>query len=132
MAMPWDLEDWLTEIGDRVVRKIAVSGLDSLTPKEQLIYEVWAFDTDTRNGGVSHYFGNRGIAQWKSMRAASQPWVVPRLNKFMDDVDKLISQGSDPEVIARRASPPIEEVYWSSHQSGIVEELRGLGVSRLR
>ena len=53
MAMPWDLEDWLTEIGDRVVRKMAASGPETLTPQERLIYEVWIFDTETRNCGVS-------------------------------------------------------------------------------
>lgn len=126
MSMPWDLEDWLTETGDCVVRKIAVSGPGSLTPKEQLIYEVWVFDTETRNGGVSQYFGNRGIARWKSMRAASQGLAMPRLNQFMDEVDKLIGRESDPYDVALTAKPPIEEVYWSSHQTGIVEELRNL------
>ena len=70
--LSWDLEDWLTEEGDKVVTKEAALGLGSLTSRERLIYEVWLFDTETRNGGVSQYFCNRGIAQWDELKKAAR------------------------------------------------------------
>ncbi|WP_020470409.1 DMP19 family protein [Zavarzinella formosa] len=124
MFMPWDLEDWLTEAGGRVVQKMADCGHKTLTPEEQLIYEVWLFDTETRNGGVSQYFGNRGIEQWRSLRTAAESQNLPRLKQFMDEVDLLIGEAADPYAVSLAVSPPIEEVYWRSHQTGIVEELR--------
>ena len=44
----------------------------------------------------------------------------------MDEVDELLSEGSNPEAVALAASPPIEEIYSSSLQAGIVDELRTL------
>ena len=41
MTLPWDLEDWLTQRGDEVVRKEAAAGEASLTRREKLIYEIW-------------------------------------------------------------------------------------------
>jgi hypothetical protein len=125
MVMSWDLEDWLTAAGDQVIHKAAASGSETLTPMEQLIYEIWVFDTETRNGGVSQYFGNRGMARWQNMRAVSECWNMPRLKQFLDKVDLLINEGADPYAVALATSPPIENIYWS-YQTGIVDELRSL------
>ena len=128
MAMPWDLEDWLTETGDRIVNKIADSGKETLTAHDCLIYEIWVFDIETRNGGVSQYFGNRGLEQWESLRSASQGFALPSLMQFMQEVDRLCGDTPDPYAVALAASPPLEEAYWRSHQTGIVDELRNLCV----
>lgn len=61
MVLPRDLDDWLTEAGDRVVHKMAAGRPEALRPMERLVYEVWLFDTETRNGGASQYFCNRGM-----------------------------------------------------------------------
>jgi hypothetical protein len=105
---------------------MAAGGSDTLTPEERLIYEVWVFDTETRNGRVSQYFGNRGIARWRNLHAASEGWCLPKLKKFLDIVDRIIGEATDPETVAYRASPPIEETYWFSYQADIVKELRDL------
>jgi hypothetical protein len=46
MPMSWDLENWLTDEGDRVIRKMAASGLAALNRDERLIYEVWVLPQD--------------------------------------------------------------------------------------
>ncbi|MBA2238296.1 MAG: hypothetical protein H0W24_06300, partial [Lysobacter sp.] len=49
--LPWDLEDWLTDEGDNVVRKAAAAkGESALNEPERLLYELWLFDTEQRNG----------------------------------------------------------------------------------
>lgn len=52
-VQPYGLESWLTNVGDTIVRKAAASGVESLTTRERLIYELWRFDTEQRNGGVA-------------------------------------------------------------------------------
>lgn len=56
------LEDWLTDAGDRVVRKLA-AGVGALSSEERLVFEVWLLDTEARNGGLSQYFANHGLGQ---------------------------------------------------------------------
>jgi hypothetical protein len=124
MALSWDLEDWLTAAGDRVVNKMAALGPEALDQTEQLVYEVWVFDTETRNGGVSQYFGNRGLVRWDSLRAASQNHPMPNLKKFIAEVDQILEGARDPYATALKVSPPIEERYWLAYQASIVEELR--------
>jgi hypothetical protein len=124
MALPRNLEDWLTEVGDHVVNKMATPGAEALSPRERLIYEVWVFDTETRNGGVSQYFGNRGIEQWESLRAACRGHAMPHLKQFMEEVDRVIRGAADPYAAVLKLTSPLEEHYWSSYQGKIVAELR--------
>lgn len=89
-----DLDKWLTEIGDQVVRKAATNGFDSLDASERLIYQMWLFDTEQRNGGVSQYFCNRGMEQWNSLaRVASQD--LKSFAEFADAVNRVISCAED-------------------------------------
>ena len=60
-------ENWLTHEGGRIVRKVAAKGPDPLDERERLVYEVWLFDTEQRNGGVSQYFCNRSLDQWQTL-----------------------------------------------------------------
>ena len=65
MTLPWDLEDWLTEVGGQVVEKQAALGDSSLSKQDQLILAIWLLDTEARNGGLSQYFANHGVEQWE-------------------------------------------------------------------
>src|SRR5262245_14653917 len=116
MARPWDLEDWLTEAGDRVVHKMAAANPEALNPMEHLVYEVWLFDTETRNGGVSQYFGNRGIESWNRLRSACGNFRMPRLKQFIGEVDRVLASAPDPYIAALNAFPQLEERYWRVHQ----------------
>src|SRR6266542_426034 len=93
--LPLDLEDWLTDEGDKVVRREAVAGIDSLTPEERLVYEVWLFDTEQRNGGVAQYFGNRGRKQWESLCLAARNVLAP-FAEFAAHVDAVVANARDP------------------------------------
>jgi len=93
----WELEDWITEEGNRIVRKVAsvVNGANALNPHERLIYEVWLFDTEQRNGGVSQYFCNYGLAQWNALSQLALP-VLDSFAIFADAVNKVVGRSSDP------------------------------------
>src|SRR5258708_32374277 len=47
-----DLEAWLLEAGDDVIRKKSVSDHSSLAPLEQAIYALWVVDYAVRNSGT--------------------------------------------------------------------------------
>ncbi len=47
----FDNETWLIEAGDSVIEKKASSGMDTLTPAEQLLYCMWVADYGMRNAG---------------------------------------------------------------------------------
>src|SRR5260370_42100571 len=63
MMLPLDLEDWLTEMGDQIVRKPASEGEAALTAREQLIYDIWILDTEARNGARPQNFAARRVKQ---------------------------------------------------------------------
>jgi hypothetical protein len=46
-----DNETWVVEEGDRVIRKEATGGFDSLTDWERLVYALWVADYGMRNAG---------------------------------------------------------------------------------
>jgi hypothetical protein len=122
--LPSDLEDWLTDEGDRVVKKKANQGPGSLTDSEWLLYEIWLFDTEVRNGGLSQYFGNRGRSQWESLRGATKGWRLPAIDAFMAHVDQGILETNDPESALAAAFPALETLYWQSYNQAVVRELR--------
>lgn len=72
--LPLDLEDWLTEVGNQIVYKMASGGEAALTEKEKLVHEIWLLDTETRNGGLSQYFANWGLKQWERCHALATTW----------------------------------------------------------
>jgi hypothetical protein len=44
-------ETWIVDVGDEVIEKKAANGMDSLTPRERLIYCLWVADYGMRNAG---------------------------------------------------------------------------------
>ena len=50
--MTEDMETWLIDTGDEVIRKKAVTGLDGLLPAERAIYALWVVDYAVRNSGT--------------------------------------------------------------------------------
>jgi hypothetical protein len=131
VALPWDLEDWLTNAGDLAARKKVAEGLEALDGRERLVYEVWLFDTEIRNGGVSQYFGNRGVEQWERLRAACRTFPMATLKQFIEEVDQALGYAHDRYKAALSASPPLEKRYWDVYQVGVVEELRQLVLNRI-
>src|SRR6185436_4212959 len=94
--LPWDLEDWLTDEGDKVVHKAAAAdSRDALDPRERLLYEVWLLDTEQRNGGISQYFGNRGLEQWDALSRLAAP-ALPSFARFAAKVNAVVGRSEDP------------------------------------
>jgi Domain of unknown function (DUF4375) len=123
MTLPWDLEDWLTDVGDQVVHKEASQGEAALTVREKLIYEIWLLDTEVRNGGISQYFANRGMKQWEQCTALATAWPLPSFSPFARRVSDMLIGNADPylALIAREAEA--NELYYA-YQIPIVTELR--------
>ncbi len=117
--LPWDLEDWLTEVGSALVEKSARQG--SLNPCEELVYEIWLLDTEVRNGGVSQYFCNWGIERWTRLCALAEP-AIPAFRAFAEQVRTVIKDSEDPysPIIESRQA---DEAYMA-HQTTIVTKLR--------
>lgn len=93
--MDWDLENWITDVGADVLDKRCEAPA-LLSPIEELVYEIWLLDTEARNGGLSQYFGNHGLEQWRRCvdSAASQGLVT--FAPFVRSVDLLIAGSADP------------------------------------
>jgi len=47
-----ELETWLLDAGDEIIRKESLSGAASLTPLEHAIYSLWVIDYAVRNSGT--------------------------------------------------------------------------------
>lgn len=123
------LEDWLTEEGDRVVRKLAADEA-SLSSAERLIYEVWLLDTEARNGGLSQYFANRGLEQWQSCLAVCEAASLLSFASFAEAVGEVIANASDP-YDAVIVSGPAGENLWYTHQEHVVGELHAICTNAL-
>jgi hypothetical protein len=119
MPLPWDLEDWLTNEGDRVVRLVA-NGQD-LTPDDRLLEEVWLLDTEQRNGGVSQYFANQP-ERWHELRALAIS-QLPSFAVFATEVDAVLSAAADPYDAITQAGVDLDALY-DGLQREIVAELR--------
>jgi len=94
--LPLDLEDWLTEVGNQIVEKMASGGEAALTENEKLIHEIWLLDTEARNGGLSQYFANWGLKQWERCHALATTWPVPSFLPFAKGVSDLLTGNTDP------------------------------------
>jgi hypothetical protein len=121
--LPNDLEDWLTAEGDRVVRKEAASGHAALGAREQLLYEVWLFDTEQRNGGVSQYFCNCR-ENWEQLCRLAQP-AIPSFALFAAAVNKVIGGSEDPYQSVIDSDVNLDEMY-RAYQIQLVTELKAL------
>ena len=121
--LPWDLEDWLTEEGDRVVHKaVAAKSHDVLDARERLLYEVWLFDTEQRNGGVSQYFCNRGMAQWDRLSRLAAP-TLPSFAPFAEKVNEVVDGSLDPYQAVIESDVDLDGWY-DEHQARLVTELK--------
>ena len=120
--LPLDLEDWLTDEGNKVVRREAVAGIDSLTPEERLVYEVWLFDTEQRNGGVAQYFGNRGRDQWDALCLAARSVLAP-FAEFAVHVDAVVANARDPHLAVIASAGRLDRAY-EECQTSLVSALR--------
>lgn len=115
------LEDWLTEAGaDIVVKRQA--DIASLSPSEQLIYEIWLLDTEARNGGLSQYFGNRGSAQWQGCVAAAKFANLSSFRLFAAEVGAVIEGSAEPYNAFIQQGAEVENL-WYKYQSPVVTEL---------
>ena len=119
--LPDDLNTWLTEIGGAVVDKRA-AGI-TLTPIEQIVYEIWALDTQTRNGGLSQYFCNYGLDRWRQCTVAASAVGLGSFGPFAEQVTLLIGGSKDPYKALIKKGRAGDDVY-NSHSSRIVSELR--------
>lgn len=93
--MDWDLEEWLTRTGDHVIARRAEQ-TTALSHQEQLIYAVWALDTEVRNGGIAQYFLNRGIEAWHSLHMLPYTESLPSLWSYLGRVDAFVAISPDP------------------------------------
>jgi hypothetical protein len=121
--LPWDLEDWLTDEGDKVVRKAASgSGESTLDDRERLLYELWLFDTEQRNGGVSQYFCNRGLERWATLSRLAAP-ALPSFASFAVKVNEVVGRSTDPYQAVIDSGVDLDGWY-DEHQTRLVGELR--------
>ncbi|WP_133680728.1 DMP19 family protein [Paludibacterium purpuratum] len=118
------LEDWLTEAGAVVVAKRQVDAA-SLSPSEQIIYEIWLLDTETRNGGLSQYFGNRGPAQWQRCVAAANFANLSSFRLFAAEVGAFIDSSEDAYQAFVQQGADAENL-WYKYQLPVVTELYAL------
>lgn len=120
--LPWELEDWLTEEGGEVVEKSVALGYFSLSPDERLLYEVWLFDTEARNGGVSQYFCNNGNEQWGTLCAAAMS-TLPSFPAFADSVNQVVAGQLDPYEAVIESGDALDDAY-EAVQARLVSELK--------
>jgi len=124
-----ELEDWLTEIGDQIVQKKAARGYAALSSREQVVYEVWLFDTETRNGGVSQYFCNRGLERWSALVGLARIFALPRLLESVEKVNAVVGDSDDPYRTVLEANVKLDTAF-EQRQTEIVAELRAFAEPR--
>jgi hypothetical protein len=106
------LTRWLLKAGASVARKsITLGGLEALTPQERLLYEVWIFDMEQQNGGVSQYFCNHPIQQWDTASGLTRP-ALPSFNAFASTVDSVVGQSVDPYGSVIDSSVNLDDLYY--------------------
>ncbi len=128
METDWESIDWLANAGDAAVRKRA-QGV-TLSSMEKLVYEIWLLDMQACNGGLSQYFCNCGLAQWKQCTAAVSAADLSKFAVFAQQVEQIIAGARDPYKAIIKAGRAAEDLYLD-HQSSIVRELREFVGSRL-
>ena len=122
---PPELDTWLTEEGDRLVRKIATThGVDALDARERLVYEIWLFDTEQRNGGVSQYFCNRGLEQWRTLSEIAST-ALTSFVPLAEVVNQVIDNSTDPYRALIKSAVNLD-AYYQMHRVRLLAELRSL------
>ena len=129
MTLPWDLEDWLTDVGGQAVEKRAALGDTSLSKQDQLILAIWLLDTEARNGGLSQYFANHGLEQWEKCVALASADVIPSFPAFAKAVTVLLKRDPDPYEALIACEAEANDLY-RTYQLLIVSELQSTVVSR--
>lgn len=122
--LPWDLEDWITDVGANVLDKREVQR-EALNEQEELVYEIWLLDTEARNGGLSQYFLNHGLAQWESCRRRAGTLGLMSIHPFVEAVNQLLLTAEDPYDAIRSGGDSAEDL-WYQWQAPVVQELRAL------
>ncbi len=120
--MPFDLDDWISDVGADVVDRFYTPGV-VLTDPERLVYEVWILDTECRNGGLSQYFGNRGIEQWQSLESVLEAAGFESFRPFAEKVRDLIAGAGDPFLAICHAGNEAEDL-WYAYQRAVVAQVR--------
>jgi len=117
-----ELENWLTVEGDKIVRKAAANGLNVLDARERLIYEMWLFDTEQRNGGVSQYFCNRGLKQWNTLSIIASP-ALPSFVSFATLVNQVVGRSTDPYHTIINSDANLD-AHYDKHRVRLLTELK--------
>lgn len=120
--LPWDLEDWLVDAADRVIAKHSTAP-QSLTDAESLLHELWLFDTQTRNGGVSQYFCNFPD-RWALLTDSANS-RLPTFGAFAATVQSIISGAVDPFDAILASPVDLDSAYYASN-ADIIRELRAV------
>jgi hypothetical protein len=120
--LPWELEDWLTAEGDRVVRGTAEDE-STRSMVDQAIYELWLLDTETRNGGLSQYFYNHSLKQWEACQQSVRNLGLTTFAPFASAVNEIVEIAAEPGATIQQRGQTAEDL-WQSHQLGVVAELR--------
>jgi hypothetical protein len=121
-----DLMGWFAHVGNRAEQKRARNGDASLSKPEKLIYELWLLDTEIQEGGLSKYFANRGLRQWRHC-VALVPQAIPSFLRFAQRVDGLLRIDPNPNgagLIASVASAAEADNLYRQYRRPIVAELR--------
>ncbi len=107
--------------GGAIVDKRAAG--QSLSPMEQVVYEIWALDTQARNGGLSQYFCNYGLERWCGCIASAIAVGLTSFGPFAQQVGTLIAGTRDPYKALIKKGSAGDEIY-AAHSSHIVRKLR--------
>jgi hypothetical protein len=90
------LTDWLLDAGEGVAKRSqALGSLEALTSIERLLYELWIFDMEQQNGGVSQYFCNRPIQRWNTASRLARP-LLSSFNVFALTLESVVGESADP------------------------------------
>jgi hypothetical protein len=114
------LEDWLLDAGEKAQQK-RING-EVLSPVEAFTQEYWTFDMQAVNGGVSQYFCNFDLQNWKALQSLAPLENVPSFGQIISRIDDLISGAPDPYE-ALIASPDIDDWYYH-YRLSVIRELR--------
>jgi len=119
--LPNDLNERLSDTGGVMVDRRAAGAV--LSPIEQLVYEIWLLDTQKRNGGLSQYFSNCGLEQWRQCMVVANDVGLSSFPLFATEVNELIAGAKDPYKVLIKRGHVGDDIY-DEHSSRIVRELR--------
>jgi hypothetical protein len=114
--LPWDLEDWLSETADRVL-----AAPQPWPELDQLFREVWLFDTQYRNGGVSQYFSNYP-ERWCQLVQLTEVFL-PRFSPVTEAILRIVSNAKDPYAATLARDEELGAVY-ETHRAEALTRLK--------